>query len=59
MKLLIAGHTLGATALVFASVMTVKFVGVASLWVGVLLGLLLYALTVWIAKAEASDEEAP
>jgi hypothetical protein len=53
MKLLIAGHMLGATALVFASVMTVKFVGLASLWVGVLLGLLLYGLTVWVAKAEA------
>ena len=53
MKMLIAGHMLGATALVFASVMTVRFVGVASLWVGVLLGLLLYGLTLWVAKAKA------
>ena len=55
MKLLIAGHTLSAIALIFASVMTVKLVGVASLWVGVLLGLVLYALTIWIAKAEAGE----
>ena len=58
MTLLIAGHALAATALIFASVMTVRFVGVAPLWVGVLVGLLLYALTLWIAKAEGGDEEA-
>lgn len=58
MKLLIMGHALAATALVFASVMTVRFVGVAPLWVGVLVGLILYALSLWIAKAEAGDEEA-
>jgi hypothetical protein len=58
MKLLIAGHALAAAALVFASVMTVRFVGAAPLWVGVLVGLLLYGLTLWIAKAEAGDEEA-
>jgi len=57
MKLLIAGHALAATALVFASVITVRFVGVAPLWVGVLVGLILYALTLWIAKDEAGDEE--
>ena len=57
MKLLIAGHALAATALVFASVMTVRFVGVAPFWVGVLVGLLLYALTLWIAKADAGDHE--
>ena len=59
MKLLIAGHVLAAGAVVVASVMTVRFVGVASLWVGVLVGVLLYALTLMIAKGEASDEEAP
>ncbi len=58
MKLLIAGHALAATALIFASVMTVRYVGAAPLWVGVLVGLLLYALTLWIAKADAGDEEA-
>ncbi len=58
MKLLIVGHALAATALVFASVMTVRFVGAAPLWVGVLVGLILYALSLWIAKAEAGDEEA-
>jgi len=57
MKLLIAGHALAATALVFASVITVRFVGVAPLWVGVLVGLILYALTLWIANDEAGDEE--
>lgn len=57
MKLLIAGHVLAAAAVVFASVMTVRFVAVAPMWVGVLVGLLLYALTLWIAKAEAGDEE--
>ena len=58
MKLLIAGHALAATALVFASVMTIRFVGVGPLWVGVLVGLILYALSLWIAKADAGDEEA-
>ena len=56
MKLLIAGHALAATAVVFASVMTVRFIGIAPFWVGVLLGLFLYALTLWIAKAEAGQE---
>jgi hypothetical protein len=58
MKLLIAGHVLAAAAVVFASVMTVRFVGVLPAWVGVLVGLLLYALTLWIAKGETGDEEA-
>ena len=57
MKLLIAGHVFVASALVTASVMTVRLVGVLPSWLGVLLGLLLYALTLWIAKAEAGDEE--
>ena len=55
MKLLIAGHVFVAAALVFASVMTVRFVGVAPVWVGVLVGLLLYALTLWIGKGEANN----
>ena len=58
MKLLILGHALAATALIFASVMTIRLVGVLPTWLGVLVGLLLYALTLWIAKAEASDHEA-
>ena len=57
MKLLIAGHALAAGALVGASVMTVRLVGVLPSWFGVLLGLLLYGLTLWIAKAEADDHE--
>ncbi|HEU4480052.1 MAG TPA: hypothetical protein VFR80_16160 [Pyrinomonadaceae bacterium] len=56
MKLLIAGHALAATAVIFASVVTVRFIGVAPLWVGVLVGLFLYALTLWIAKADAGQE---
>ena len=55
MKLLIVGHAFAATALVFASVMTVRLVGALPSWVGVLLGLFLYALTLWIAKAEAGE----
>lgn len=58
MKLLIVGHVLAAAAVVFASVMTVRFVGALPSWLGVLVGLLLYALTLFIAKAEDSDEEA-
>ena len=59
MKLLIVGHALAAGAVVFASVMTVRLVGLAQPWIGVLVGLLLYALTLFIAKAEAGDKEAP
>jgi hypothetical protein len=58
MKLLIVGHAVAATALIFASVMTVRLVGALPSWFGVLLGVLLYAVTFFIAKSEASDEEA-
>lgn len=57
MKLLIAGHALAASAVVVASVMTVRLVGALPSWLGVLIGLLLYAVTLWIAKAEADHEE--
>ena len=57
MKLLILGHAVAASALVFASVMTVRFVGVSSSWLGVLVGLLLYALTLYIAKADETNDE--
>jgi hypothetical protein len=59
MKLLIFGHALAATAVVFASVMTVRLIGALPSWLGVLVGALLYALTLWIAKSEVGDEEAP
>ena len=53
MKLLIAGHAFAATALVFASVMTFRLLGPLPVWFGVLVGLTLYGLTLWIAKVEA------
>jgi hypothetical protein len=57
MKLLILGHAFAATALVFASVMTFRLLGPLPAWFGVLVGLILYGLTLWIAKAEAGDHE--
>ena len=56
MKLLIVGHALAASALLFASVMTVRFVGVGPVWVGVVVGVFLYALLLFIAKAESGSE---
>ena len=57
MKLLIVGHALAATALIFASVMTVRLIGALPSWLGVVAGVLLYALTLWIANSEEGDEE--
>ena len=59
MRLVIAAHALAACALIIASVLTVRFVGVLPSWLGVLVGLLLYALTLLLAKADDGDEEAP
>ncbi len=59
MKLVIAAHAFAAGALIVASVLAVRFVGVLPLWLGVLVGLLLYALTLLLAKADDGDEEAP
>ena len=59
MKMLFLGHAFAAMAVVFASVMTIRFIGVLPSWLGVLIGILLYALTLFIAKSDASDEEAP
>ena len=56
MKLIIAGHVLAASALVIASVMTIRLIGVLPSWFGIMLGLLLYGLTLWLAKSEAEDE---
>ena len=55
MKLLILGHAFAATAVVFASVMTVKLFGALPAWLGVVVGLLLYAATLWMAKAETES----
>ncbi len=59
MRLVIAAHGLAAGALIIASVLAVRFVGVLPLWLGVLVGVLLYALTLALAKADDGDEEAP
>ena len=57
MRLVIAVHGLVAGALIIASVLAVRFVGVLPLWLGVLIGLLLYALTLFVATADDGDEE--
>ena len=58
MRLVIAAHVLTAGALIVASVLAFRFVGVLHLWLGVLVGLLLYAITVVLAKPDDGDEEA-
>ena len=59
MRLVIAAHALVAGALILASVLAVRFVGVLPLWLGVLIGILLYALTLFVATADDGDEESP
>jgi hypothetical protein len=59
MRLVIAAHALVAGALIIASVLAIRFLGVLPLWLGVLVGLLLYALTLLLAKADDVDEEVP
>ena len=56
MKLMIALHAIAAVALITASVMTFRLVGPLPVWFGVLVGVLLYAVTLWIAKGEAASE---
>lgn len=58
MSLVVAAHALAASALIVAGVLTVRL-GALPSWLGVLLGLLLYALTIFLAKADDGDEEAP
>ena len=55
MKLMIALHAIAAVALITASVMTVQLVGALPSWVGVLVGLTLYGLTLLIAKGDVED----
>ena len=52
-------HGFAAGALIIASVLAVRFVGVLPWWLGVLVGLLLYALTLFVAKTDDGDEKAP
>ena len=59
MRLVIATQGLVAGALIIASVLAVRFVGVLPLWLGVLIGLVLYALMLFVATADDSDEESP
>ncbi len=58
MRMVIAAHAFAAGALIIASVLAVRFVGALPSWLGVLMGLLLYALTLVLAKADDGDEEA-
>jgi hypothetical protein len=58
MRLVMAAHAIAAGALIIASVLAVRFV-ILPLWFGVLVGLLLYALTLVLTKADDGDEEAP
>lgn len=59
MKSVTTAHALAAGAIIIGSVMTVRFVAVLPLWFGVLVGLSLYALIRFVAKADVGDEDAP
>jgi ABC-type glycerol-3-phosphate transport system permease component len=59
MRVVVAAHVLAAGVLIIASVLVVRFVGLLPSWLGVIVGLLLFALTLLLAKADDSDEEAP
>jgi hypothetical protein len=52
MKLVYLGHAFAAAAVVFASVMTVRLLGALPSWLGVVVGLLLYGVTLWVAKMD-------
>jgi hypothetical protein len=56
MRLVIVTHALTAGALIIASVLAFRFVGVLSLWLGVPVGLILYAITLVLAKADGDEE---
>lgn len=58
MKSVIKAHALPVAALIFGSVMTVRFVAGLPFWFGVPVGLLLYALILFVAKTDVGDEEA-
>ncbi len=56
MRVIIAIHALAAGALVAASVLAIRLFVVLPLWFGVLVGLLLYLLTLFLAKLDDDDE---
>lgn len=58
MRLGIAVHALAGGALIIVSVLAVRFFGGLPSWLGVLVGLLLYGLTLLLSKADDGDEEA-
>ncbi len=59
MRLVIVAHAFAAGALIIASVVAVRFVGAFPSWLGILVGLLLYALTLFVAKTDDDNEKAP
>ena len=59
MRVVFVAHALAAGILIIASVLTVRYVGLLPSWLGVIVGLLLYALTLLLAKTDDSGEEAP
>lgn len=59
MKSVITAHSLLAGALIFGSVMAIRFVAGLPFWFGIPVGLLLYALILFVAKTDVGDEEAP
>jgi len=58
MRLVIGIHVVAAGALIIASVLAIRFVLLPS-WLGVMVGLLLYGLTLLLARADDGNEEAP
>ena len=59
MRLAIVAHSIAAGAIIIASVLAVRFVGALPWWLGVLGGVLLYAATLVLVKADEGDEEEP
>jgi hypothetical protein len=59
MRVVVAAHVIAAGVIIIASVLVVRFVGLLPSWLGVIVGLLLFALTLLLAKADDGDEEAP
>lgn len=59
MKSVITAHALAACVLIIGSVMTIRFVAGLPFWFGVPVGVLLYALILFVGKADVGDEEAP